>query len=112
MDQLLTQLDEAGSQWSRWLAAVAAEHRASARNYKHIWAIRQNDLRDLACASRARDRNAEITRAAPHHHQRADAPTHLPDPVDDEKTLLPSKHSRSRFMDNVALGYAVNRSTL
>jgi hypothetical protein len=33
VDQLVTQLDAAGSLWSRWLAAVAAEYRASARNF-------------------------------------------------------------------------------
>jgi pyruvate kinase len=45
--QLLTQLEQAESLWSPWLTAVAARHRASARNLVHYWAIRQNDLRDL-----------------------------------------------------------------
>ena len=38
---------EAESQWSGWLAAVAPEHRSSARNMVHYWAIRQCDLREL-----------------------------------------------------------------
>ena len=40
-------LADAESQWSGWLAAVAPEHRASARNLVHYWAIRQRDLRGL-----------------------------------------------------------------
>lgn len=47
VNQLLTKLGEAESLWSRWLTTVAAEHRASARNLVHYWAIRQSDLRDL-----------------------------------------------------------------
>jgi hypothetical protein len=40
VNDLLEQLEEAESQWSGWLAAVAPEHRASARNLVHYWAIR------------------------------------------------------------------------
>ncbi|CAA0094057.1 Pyruvate kinase [Mycolicibacterium vanbaalenii] len=47
VDQLLRQLSAAEITWSRWLAGVAAVHRASARNMVHYWAIRQHDLRDL-----------------------------------------------------------------
>ena len=43
----LGQLEEAESQWSGWLAAVAPEHRASAQNLVHYWAMRQRDLRGL-----------------------------------------------------------------
>ena len=47
MDELLARLSAAESAWSRWLAGVAPEHRSSARNMLHYWAIRQYDLRDL-----------------------------------------------------------------
>ena len=47
LDQLLGALSHAESLWSPWLMAVAPEHRASARNLVHYWAIRQHDLRDL-----------------------------------------------------------------
>jgi pyruvate kinase len=47
VNDLLERLEEAESQWSGWLAAVAPEHRASARNLVHYWAIRQRDLRAL-----------------------------------------------------------------
>ena len=47
VNDLLEQLDQAESQWSGWLAAVAPEHRASARNLVHYWAMRQRDLRGL-----------------------------------------------------------------
>ena len=47
VDELLGRLSAAESAWSRWLAAVAPEHRSSARNMLHYWAVRQCDLRDL-----------------------------------------------------------------
>ena len=47
VDELLTRLSVAESTWSRWLTGVSAEHRSSARNMLHYWAIRQCDLRDL-----------------------------------------------------------------
>jgi pyruvate kinase len=47
VDKLLTRLSEAESTWSSWLTGVAPEHRSSARNMLHYWAIRQYDLRDL-----------------------------------------------------------------
>ncbi|CAM5670724.1 pyruvate kinase [Mycolicibacterium aubagnense] len=47
VDELLTQLSAAECTWSRWLTDVTAEHRSSARNMVHYWAIRQSDLRDL-----------------------------------------------------------------
>ena len=47
VDELLTRLSVAESTWSRWLTGVSDEHRASARNMLHYWAIRQYDLRDL-----------------------------------------------------------------
>ena len=47
VDKLLTRLSVAESTWSRWLTGVSAEHRSSARNMLHYWAIRQCDLRDL-----------------------------------------------------------------
>src|SRR5271166_3527513 len=47
VSELLTKLSEAETLWSRWLAAIAPEHRASARNLVHYWSIRQTDLRDL-----------------------------------------------------------------
>ncbi|MBO0864772.1 MAG: hypothetical protein J2P16_06855, partial [Mycobacterium sp.] len=47
VDDLLTRLSDAESLWVGWLSAVAHEHRASARNLVHYWAIRQYDLREL-----------------------------------------------------------------
>ncbi|HKI41945.1 MAG TPA: pyruvate kinase [Mycobacterium sp.] len=47
VDGLLTSLSEAESSWAGWISAVAPEHRSSARNLVHYWAIRQFDLRKL-----------------------------------------------------------------
>lgn len=47
IDGLLASLREAEISWARWLPAIAPEHRASARNLLHYWAIRQFDLREL-----------------------------------------------------------------
>jgi pyruvate kinase len=47
VDGLLTGLSEAESSWAEWLTTVAPEHRSSARNLVHYWAIRQFDLREL-----------------------------------------------------------------
>jgi pyruvate kinase len=47
VDGLLTKLADAESSWAGWLSAVAPEHRLSARNLVHYWAIRQFDLREL-----------------------------------------------------------------
>jgi pyruvate kinase len=47
VSDLRTRLSEAEELWSSWLTAVAPEHRASARNLVHYWAIRQKDLRKL-----------------------------------------------------------------
>jgi pyruvate kinase len=47
VDDLLARLADAESFWMTWLSAVAVEHRASARNLVHYWAIRQYDLREL-----------------------------------------------------------------
>ena len=47
VDGLLTRLSDAELSWAGWLAAVAPEHRSSARNLVHYWAIRQYDLREL-----------------------------------------------------------------
>ncbi|TAM68868.1 pyruvate kinase [Mycobacterium sp.] len=47
VQQLLASLPQAEYTWSPSLTAVAAEHRVSARNLVHYWAVRQNDLRDL-----------------------------------------------------------------
>ena len=47
IDGLLTSLSDAESSWAGWLSAVAPEHRSSARNLVHYWAIRQFDLRKL-----------------------------------------------------------------
>ncbi len=43
VEQLLAGLTEAESAWLSWLTAVAPEHRVSARNLVHYWAIRQHD---------------------------------------------------------------------
>ncbi len=47
VDGLLARLSDAELSWAEWLSAVAPEHRASARNLVHYWAIRQFDLREL-----------------------------------------------------------------
>ncbi|BBY03558.1 pyruvate kinase [Mycobacterium seoulense] len=47
IDDLLTSLSDAEASWAGWLSAVATEHRSSARNLVHYWAIRQSDLREL-----------------------------------------------------------------
>ena len=47
VDELLEQLSAAEHTWSRQLARVADEHRPSARNMVHYWAIRQVELREL-----------------------------------------------------------------
>ncbi|MGB5111668.1 MAG: pyruvate kinase [Mycobacterium sp.] len=53
IDGLLARLSDAETQWSAWLSAVGPEHRVSARNLVHYWAIRQCDLRDLQDRLRA-----------------------------------------------------------
>jgi len=47
IDSLLSRLADAEYSWASWISAVAPEHRASARNLVHYWAIRQFDLRGL-----------------------------------------------------------------
>lgn len=47
VDGLLTSLSEAERSWAEWWSTVAPEHRSSARNLVHYWAIRQSDLREL-----------------------------------------------------------------
>ena len=47
VDGVLVRLSEAEHSWVGWLSAVAPEHRSSARNLVHYWAIRQFDLREL-----------------------------------------------------------------
>jgi pyruvate kinase len=47
VDGLLTSLSDSELWWAGWLSAVAPEHRSSARNLVHYWAIRQFDLREL-----------------------------------------------------------------
>ncbi|MGV0744981.1 pyruvate kinase [Mycolicibacterium sp. XJ870] len=47
VDALLDRLDDAERQWSSWIERTAPEHRRSAINLAHYWAIRQSDLRDL-----------------------------------------------------------------
>jgi pyruvate kinase len=47
VDGLLTTLSDAELSWAEWLTTVAPEHRSSARNLVHYWAIRQFDLREL-----------------------------------------------------------------
>jgi pyruvate kinase len=47
VDGLLTRLSEAEDSWVSWLSAIAPEHRSSAQNLVHYWAIRQLDLREL-----------------------------------------------------------------
>lgn len=47
VDRLLMSLLVAEASWAAWLSAIAPEHRSSARNLVHYWAIRQFDLREL-----------------------------------------------------------------
>lgn len=47
VQQLVASLSEAEYVWTSRLDTVAPEHRVSARNLVHYWAIRQSDLRDL-----------------------------------------------------------------
>ena len=47
VDELLNSLSEAERSWAGWISAIAPEHRSSARNLVHYWAIRQYDLREL-----------------------------------------------------------------
>lgn len=47
VDGLLSRLSDAEFAWAEWLSAVAPEHRSSAQNLVHYWAIRQLDLREL-----------------------------------------------------------------
>jgi len=47
VDALLDRLAEAELRWQHWIAPVAPEHRCSATNLVHYWALRQTDLRDL-----------------------------------------------------------------
>jgi len=47
IERLLAGLSAAEETWSPWCTAVAAKHRASARNLIHYWAMRQQDLRSL-----------------------------------------------------------------
>ncbi|MGB2920219.1 MAG: pyruvate kinase [Mycobacterium sp.] len=54
VDELLEQLSAAERTWSRQLARVTDEHRPSARNMVHYWAIRQIDLRELQTRLSAR----------------------------------------------------------
>ena len=65
VDQLLAQLAEAESLWSRWLTGVAHAHRSSARNMLHYWAIRQRDLRDLQARLTAHGLSS-LGRSEPH----------------------------------------------
>ena len=44
---LLDQLADAELKWRQWTDPVAPEHRRSAVNLVHYWALRQSDLRDL-----------------------------------------------------------------
>ncbi|TPG35756.1 hypothetical protein EAH80_06735 [Mycobacterium hodleri] len=65
VDDLLNRLTMAESSWSDWLAAVAPEHRPSARNMLHYWAIRQLDLRDLQALLSAHGLSS-LGRSEPH----------------------------------------------
>lgn len=47
LDALIDGLGKAEDAWADWLAAVSPDHRASATNMVHYWALRQTDLRDL-----------------------------------------------------------------
>ena len=44
---LLDRLAAAELRWRQWTAPVAEEHRRSAINLVHYWALRQSDLREL-----------------------------------------------------------------
>jgi pyruvate kinase len=44
---LLQRLEDAEQRWRQWTDPVAPEHRRSALNLVHYWALRQSDLRDL-----------------------------------------------------------------
>ena len=44
---LLDRLADAERKWRQWTEPVAPEHRRSAANLVHYWALRQSDLRDL-----------------------------------------------------------------
>lgn len=44
---LLQRIADAESRWRQWTEPVAPEHRTSAVNLVHYWALRQVDLRDL-----------------------------------------------------------------
>lgn len=46
---LLDRLVDAERRWRTWTDGVAPEHRRSALNLVHYWALRQSDLRDLQC---------------------------------------------------------------
>ncbi len=65
VDELLTRLSVAESTWSRWLTGVSDEHRSSARNMLHYWAIRQCDLRDLQARLSANGLSS-LGRSEPH----------------------------------------------
>jgi len=47
VDALLERLADAEKRWQPWIVPVSAEHRCSAINLVHYWALRQVDLRDL-----------------------------------------------------------------
>lgn len=47
IDALLSRLADAEVEWQPWIDRVANEHRRSAINLVHYWALRQSDLRDL-----------------------------------------------------------------
>ena len=47
IDALLSRLADAEVEWQPWIDRVANEHRRSAINLVHYWALRQTDLRDL-----------------------------------------------------------------
>jgi pyruvate kinase len=65
VDELVERLSAAERTWSRQLARVANEHRPSARNMLHYWAIRQCDLRDLQGRLAARGLSS-LGRSEPH----------------------------------------------
>ena len=47
IDALLSRLADAELEWQPWIERVADDHRPSAINLVHYWALRQTDLRDL-----------------------------------------------------------------
>lgn len=47
LDSLLDLLEQSERQWDDLICGVAGEHRRSAVNLVHYWALRQTDLRDL-----------------------------------------------------------------